>query len=113
MDWKYIHTGERQAAAFDMVARGERLALYGTRYRGDDTLIYAHLAELEHGLKRVINVWAYLDDTHRSLLRKHPGVPPQAVCKELVCLTITANAINEHIKMFQRFIRDEKRRLAE
>lgn len=141
MDWNYIHTGERQARALardpgkalgtvsDMRAQlthGHFATTDVQELRFVETT-YTHLAELEYGLKRVIGVWASLED-RRSVCNAHQQqrmtvpfrIPPTEHAMQIVALQIeieqlqiSIEAINEHIKMFQRFILTEKRRLAE
>lgn len=114
------------------IGRGTRIPTFDPRF---DTInrspviqnAFGHLAELQYGLTRVMGVWASLED-RRSVCNAHQQqlmtvpfrIPPTEHAMQIVALQIeieqlqiSIEAINEHIKMFQRFIMTEKRRLAE
>lgn len=114
------------------IGRGTRIPTFDPRF---DTInrspviqnAFGHLAELEYGLKRVIAVWASLEDRRavcnqrqQQFMRVPYRIPPEQQAMQIVALQIELNdlqttikAMNEHIAMFQRFILVEKRRLAE
>jgi hypothetical protein len=77
---------------------------------------FTHLAELTEGRRRVVNACAYIDGQRAEMQYKIDRIfliPTEALCMELKNIKTTVLALNEQIVMFDRFIRNEKWRIAE